>query len=314
MSKKLLPCAAVYHVELPSADAVNDHLKKLPFEELQTQQPHGSGFVAVEPGDEFTYVFTGGFAFALRIDEKIVPASVVRTELKKRIAVFEDHEGYKPGRKTIVELRDMVVAELVSRALTKTKIVTCLYDTERKYLYVPALSSGIRERVMTQLVRAVESVKSQTIHVSEAKGSLTTRLLGEINGDPAYEHENPFGDFEVGGKVVMVGPESKITFDLSDGVHIAANGINETAITGAQVTEIALTHSGVKFRLTHDFLLKGIKFMDGAIDYEPDADPCYTFEQEAACQLLLVGNVVDALCALFDYKPENDEQDGSDLA
>ena len=312
MGLKLIPCAAVYHIQLPSAEAMNEHLAKVPFEELQSHQPAGSGFVTVEPGEELTYVFTGGFAFSLRMDEKIVPASVVRTELKKRIAVFEEHEGYKPGRKVIVELRERVVAELVSRALVKTKIVTCLYDTKRKYLYVPALASGVRERVMTQLIRAVESIKSQTIHVSEAKGSLTTRLLDDINGND--ENGMPFGDFEVGGKVVMVGPESKITFDLSDGVHAAARGITETAATGAQVTEIALTHSGVKFRLTHDFLLKGIKFTDGSIDYEPDSDPRYTFEQEAAIQLLLVGNVVDALCNLFDYKPEIAEDDGADLA
>lgn len=313
MGLKLIPCAAVYHIQLPSAEAMNEHLAKVPFEELQSHQPAGSGFVTVEPGEELTYVFTGGFAFSLRMDEKIVPASVVRTELKKRIASFEDQEGYKPGRKVIVELRERVVADLVSRALVKTKIVTCLYDTKRNYLYVPALASGVRERVMTQLIRAVESIKSQTIHVSEAKGSLTIRLQRELNDEAGIE-EPPFGDFEVGSKVVMVGPESKITFDLSGGPQDAAQGINETISAGAQVTEIALIRNGVSFRLTHDFLLKGIKFTDGSIDYEPDSDPRYTFEQEAAIQLLLVGNVVDALCNLFDYKPEIAEDDGADLA
>jgi len=113
---------------------------------------------------------------------------------------------------------------------------------------------------------------------------------------------------------VLVGPESKITSDLSDGPNVAAQGITETVNTGAQVSEIALSLSGVRFRLTHDFLLRGIKFEDGAIDYEMDRDPCYTFEQEAACQLILVGNVVDALCTMFGYKPEiADQDDGTDL-
>ena len=313
MGLKLIPCAAVYHVELPPCEAMRIHLGKLPFVDLQPHEAHGSGFVGVEPSEEYVYQFKGGYAFSLRIDEKIVPASVVRVELKKWIAEFEDREGYKPGRKALVEGREIVTAKLVACALTKTKVVTCLYDEARKYLYVPALATGIRERVMNQLIRAVESVKSQTIHVSEAKGSLTNRLVAEING--AEEHDyRPFGEFAVGSKVVLVGPESKITFDLSEGPAGAELGISEAVNSGAQVTEIALEYRGVKFRLTHDFLLKGIKFMDGAIDYDQDdeGDKFYVFEQEAACQLLLVGSVVDALCDLFGYKPQSAD-DGADL-
>lgn len=312
MGLKLIPNAAVYHVQLPPAADLEKHLSNLPFVELESQQPHGSGFIAVEPSTNLVYEFKGGYAFALRYDQKILPGSVVKAELKKWIADFEDREGYKPGRKVIVEGREIVTARLTARALTKTKVITCMYDQERKYLYVPVLSSTLRGMVMSQLVRAVESVKTQTIHVSEAKGSLTLRLINDVTGND--EQGMPFGDFEVGGKVVLVGPESKITFDLSDGPTAAENGIMEATGAGAQVTEIALYHNGVRFRLTHDFLLKGIKFIDGSIDYEQDSDPFYTFEQEAASQLLLVSSVVDALCTLFEYKPESDEDDGSDLA
>lgn len=316
MGLKLLPNAAVYHVQLPLADALAEHLAKLPFAELQPSHPQGSGFVAVEPSDDLVYEFKGGYAFALRLDEKIVPGSVVKSELKKWIADFEEREGYKPGRKMIVEGREIVTAALTARALIRTKIIRCLYDTERKYLFVPALGKSVRDLVTKQLVRAVESVKSQTINVSEAKGSLTRRLHDHIND--ADVDESPFGDFEVGSKVVMVGPESKTTFDLSSELHAAANGINEAITTGGQVTEIALVRNGVSFRLTHDFMLKGVKFLDDAIEYDqsndPDVDPHYAFEQEAAIQLLLVGSVMDALCQLFDYQPKSDEDDGSDLA
>lgn len=312
MGLKLIPNAAVYHVQLPPAADLEKHLADLPFVELESHQPQGSGFVAVEPSTNFVYEFKGGLAFSLRYDQKILPGSVIKAELKKWIAEFEEREGYKPGRKVIVEGREIVTARLTARALTKTKIITCLYDTERKYLYVPVLSSTLRGMVMSQLVRAVESVKSQTIHVSEAKGSLTNRLVDDVLGND--ERGMPFGEFEVGGKVVMVGPESKITFDLSDGPIAAEQGILEAVKSGSQVTEIALINNGVRFRLTHDFLLKGIKFLDGTIDYEEDGDPFYTFEQEAAIQLLLVSSIVDALCALFDYKPKSDEDDGSDLA
>lgn len=312
MGLKLIPCAAVYPAKLPSAAELENHLASVPFVDLAVSQPQGSGFVAVEPGESLVYEFKGGYAFSLRFDQKIVPASVVKSELKKWIATFEDNQGRPPSRKEIVDGREIVTANLVSKALVKTKVITCLYDTSRHYLFVPALAAGMREMVMKQLVRAVESIKTQTIHVAETKASLTLRLASEIT-ESDFAGEPPFGEFEVGGKVVLVGPGGKITFDLSGGPSNAENGIHEASAAGAQVTEIALSNGGVSFRLTHDFLLKSVKFLDGAINYDPDGDPRYTFEQEAACQLLLVRDVVDKLCKIFDYKPKT-EDDGSDLA
>ena len=106
MGLKLIPQVSAYKDELPAADAMAAHLASLPHEELQPSQMAGSGFVPVEPIGEMLHTFPGGYAFALQYDEKVIPGSVIKDELKKRIAIFKEREDYTPGRKEQREMRE----------------------------------------------------------------------------------------------------------------------------------------------------------------------------------------------------------------
>lgn len=308
MTMKLIPNAALYRVVLPAASDLAKHLATIPHTELKPSHGKGSGFVPVPYTGEMVHTFVGGFAFSLRYDEKILPGSVITAEVKKRAADMEAHQGYKPGRKAIKELREMVAVELLQSAFIRTKVVTCLYHTESQTLIVPTISGKLKSEIMGQLVRAVESLKTTTIHVSNTKGSLTTRLANYLRVDSV----DAFEGFTVGGKAVLSGEGGKTTFDLAVDLCDHADGLMESVRSGAEVIELALSANGVNFRLTSDFMLKGIKFDDEFIQYDQDpADARYTFEQEAAVQVLLVSKVVDALCEMFGYTPPAD--DGDDL-
>lgn len=298
MSRKLIGQASVYKVVLPGADALETHLATLPFEELTAHAPYGSGFINVQPFGELVARIEGGYVFALRYDEKIVPGAVVKTELAKRAESFEQHEGYKPGRKVLRELRELVIAELTAKALTKTKVVNCYYNTADQLLVLPTIARKLKDVVMRQLVRAVESMKSTTIHVSTAKGSLTTRLFNYMGND----NVDAFGDFMLGERVILVGELGKSSFDLQD-LTDAARGLLEAIGSGGQVSELSLFLNGVSFRITQDFLLKGIVFAESESDEQDQRDAVEMFAHEASVQLLLVSTVINALCKLFDYTP-----------
>lgn len=303
MSLKLIPCAAAYKIVLPGIDAMIEHLSTVKFEELQPTMAYGSGFVNVEPQGELVVEFPGGYAFALRYDEKIIPGSVINAELKKWAADFEAIEGYKPGRKLMREQREHVAVALCTKALTRTKVVNCFYNPAEQLLIVPSIGTKMRDIITKQLVRAVGSIKSTTINVSSAKANLTTRLLAYLGDDAEF----PFNDFGVGGRVTMNGPAGKSAFDIGS-LDNATQGLNEAVASGAQVAEIALELNGVTFRLTQDFLLKGVKFADGSMDFDPPDPDGFAaeevFKHEAGVQVLLVSKAINGLCEMFDYKPE----------
>ena len=305
MALKLIHAARVYKAVLPPAAEINALLPKLAHKELGPTTAFGAGFVPVEPSEKlFVYPFQNGYAFAVRYDEKIVPASVVKAELKKWAADFDAREGFKPGRKLLRETKEQVIyPTLLAQAFVRSKVIRCFYNPAEHILIVPTASKKLANFVMDCLVRAVEAVKTTTINVAGANASLTVRLLGHLNCEGGFE------DFTVGGVVKMQGKDGdKFSFDL-DSVDQAEEGIREAAAAGANVAEIALELNGVRFRLGQDFVLKGIKFEDELIQYEQDGDPFNTFEQEAAIQLLLVGKVIDALCTMFDYKPAAESED-----
>lgn len=310
MSLKLIKQASVYKVVLPTMDAMVEHLEKVPHEELTPSAASGSGFVKLASHGDYCAPFHGGYAFALRYDEKIVPGSVVKDELAKWVERFQEREGYTPGRKEQRDMREQVIASLNAKALVRSKTTTCYYHEESQLLIVPTISRKLKDAVMGQLVRAVESMKSTTIHVSSAKGSLTTRLQEYM----ADQDVDSFENFDVGDRVVIVGPNGKSSFDMTD-LTDSADGINEAFSAGGQVSELGLLFSGVDFRLTQDFLLKGIVFTDDTPDEQEElaADPAAHFEHEAGVQVMLVTQIITALCCLFDYTPVIKTEENDDL-
>jgi recombination associated protein RdgC len=304
MSLKFIKQVSPYKVVLPAMEAMAEHLQTLPHTDLTPAMASGSGFVKMEVSGDYVAPFHGGYAFALRYDEKVVPGSVVKDELAKWVERFKEREGYTPGRKEQRGMREQVVASLNAVALVRSKTVVCYYRPAEQLLIVPTISRKLKDTIMGQLVRAVESMKSTTIHVSTAKGSLTARLVSHM-ADTSEAFEN----FDVGDRVVIVGPNGKSSFDMTD-LTDAADGINEAFTAGGQVSEIGLLFSGVDFRLTQDFLLKGVVFTDdGQEQLDLEEDHAAQFEHEAGVQTLLVSRIVTALCEMFDYTPKIEESD-----
>lgn len=304
MPLKLITQAVAYKMVLPAAPGVlAAHLEGLPFEELPSSLGRGAGFVKTY--GEWVKTFPGGYAFTVRVDEKVIPGSLIKAELKKACERFEENEGFKPGRKVRNELRERVVETLTAKALSRTKLITGFYHLPSQTLLVPAVSDKARNDFTGVLLRAVESIKATTIYVSTVKASLTTRLEATLNGI-----DGQFGEFFMGNKVVLAGPSGKSSFDLIDDLDNASAGIREAIARGDLVKEIALTAGDdVTFRLTQDFALKGINFGE-AIDIEEGYDNEFDeFEHEAAAQTSIVVSLVDALCQLFDYQPPADDAD-----
>lgn len=300
MSKLKIKTAAFYRVQLPkNPTELSGHLEKIAHEELKATQGSGSGFVNVPTHGELVAEFPGGYAFTLQVDEKIVPASVVKSEVAKWGAEFEKNAGYKPGRIFLKEAKEVILTGLLSRALIRTTLVTAFYHKESETLILPVGSKTLRNTFMAQLVRAVDSLKTTTIYVSEAKGSLTNRLSSFMAGEI-----NCFDTFDLGSKVVMDSENGKLSFDVSD-IKANEQGITEAISAGYRVKEIALARDSVLFRLDQDFIIKGITFGDDAIpeqEEEEDDEESRQFEHEAGAQVAIIVGILDSLCNMFGYQ------------
>ena len=300
---KIIRNALVYKADLPSAQLLENHLKDNPFIELGPIDASRAGFVPVPQGYEYVERFEGGLAFAVRIDEKILPASVVKQEVAKRCKVIKETRDYIPGRKERKEIEEIVIQELLAKALVRSKTITCYYDTANRFLIIPVSSKTIAAMITGKLVKAVGSVKTETINISDVKMGLTTRLTSWVQCN-----EEAFGEnFNLGDVVQLqriTEKKEKISFDLKI-LDSAREGLSEALSAGFYVTSLGMMHGSVAFRLTSDF-----HFKDVAFGYETE-DPENAYEgwlQDAAVQVLEFSRVVTSLCDLMGYKaPESEE-------
>lgn len=302
----LIRNAIVYAAELPSAVDMRKHLAEMPFAEPLSNQISSSGFVNVDPMGELVVEVTDGYAFALRNDAKVIPSSAVQAEVKKRVAVVEERQGFKPGRSQTREIKEGVMAEFTSKALVRSSTIICFYDIKKNFLIVPTTSAAVADLVISSLVRCTGSVKTSTIHISDLKFGLTTRLKAWIDGD--YQ---AFGGFDPCDSVTMKREKEKISISRQ-ALEGSQEAIKEAMAAGFTVEQMRFHFGGsYSFGLTDGFRFKSI-VAEGDIDQSEGATTEQDkFLHEASVQLLSLSRVLTALCTLFGYQPPVEEKEAA---
>ena len=308
--KQHIKAARSYRMELPTTARLEAHFAAFAFRELAPTDPWGIGFVA--PTESGTLVIPttdpGIGVFAVRYDEKILPAAVIKAEVAKTIADIYEREGRRVGRKEARDLRETLIPSLLAKSHTKTTILRVFYNYRAKLLIVPTASKKLADAATSLMLKAVESIKVTTIYVAGANASLTTRLNDELFGTG----DLGFDQFNLTGRCALKDAKGgKVAIDLFS-LNEAAQGVQEALHRGATVEEVGLEFATcVTFRLTQDFVLKDIKWEDEAVpesDDEVDAD--YRTRQEMAVEAITVMCIVDDLCAMLGYNEPEAETSG----
>lgn len=299
---RLIKNAIVFKAELPPSRDTEEHLSELLHQPIQEVDPYRLGFVPNPISNELVTTFEGGFSFSLRLDEKIMPAAAVRSRVSDAIAEAEKNCGRKLNRSERDGIRDTVRIDLCRRALVKSTVITSFYHSADKLLIVATPSKRLAQLVVSQLIKVIGSVKTETIHISDIKNGLTTRLGAAL--DDESEDKAPFGDFELGGLCQLVKPGEKVSYQL-DNLEAGKTGLQDSIGDGFVVDRLGLTDGTVAFKLTADFQFKGIAFCSEiAREEAEEMDPVFVWRQEAAVRVLQLSVVINRLCDLLGYKPK----------
>lgn len=295
-----------FRAELPTAKALAKHLLDLPFTELEENDFSRTGFVVNPVTRELVSEFEGGYSICLQRDEKILPAAAVKTEVDKRVAAIEEADARAVKRKERQQIKDMVLNELVKRALSRSTLIYAYYHIESRYLYVATSSKDHSQRMVTALLKCVGSIKTETINVTDVKHGLTTRLIALINGG---NERDTFGEFIVGDSCKLVRK-----FDKEDKETISYNGVEvqhceellERLDSGFGVESLALDIQGLSFKLNHDFHLKSLTW-DADEGHEQDDDLAQAWMDDAATKVFLLNHATDLLVNMLEYREEEDK-------
>jgi DNA recombination-dependent growth factor C len=195
------------------------------------------GLIEVEDNGGFIMNLEGAAKLAvLQLNERILPASVQKEAMAKRIAKIIAEEDRPVTKKDYAMVRDEVAMELLPKAFIRRKMVPVIFRNEHFFVFTS--SSKLCDDVTSLIFTAIgNDTKFNPVRVSdmlknEISGSLTSLAL---RGDYDYD-EGPW--FEVDNSAVLKG-ESKKAIRVKD-IDVESHTIQQLLKQDYRVTQLGL--------------------------------------------------------------------------
>ncbi|WP_375592266.1 recombination-associated protein RdgC [Chitiniphilus eburneus] len=248
-----------------SADSIADCLAKRPWMPCGAMDLSTQGWVPPAPHapELYAYAQQDAVLVALKTEEKILPAIVVKQEAEYRIAQIEAEEHRKVGRKKAKALRERVADELLPKAFTRSRVQRAIIDLQAGLVIVDAAAASKAEQLLSALREVLGSLPARLIDTQTTPQTAMTLWLESADA----------GDFDLGQTAHLRAPgtegaEAKLAHQPMD-----SDEVTRHLGAGKLVEHLALTwQDRLSFVLTSTLALKKLAMLDVLRDELKDAD------------------------------------------
>ncbi|WMD23898.1 recombination-associated protein RdgC (plasmid) [Achromobacter seleniivolatilans] len=219
---------------------------------LEMQQ---CGWVPPRKGGEIC-VINGGdqCLFALRVQKRLLPSSVVKQVAAERLDEIEEKQGYRPGKKQRKEVTDRVHDELLPKAFVVHRDTQVWIDLKNRWMAIDTATSSKADEVIGFLAKSLDPFQIENLYVAQSPAAAMTGWLAEDEAPPNFSIDQDT-ELRASGESRAAIRYVKHSIDADDARrHISA---------GKQCTRLAMTWSNrISFVLTENFTLKSIAPLD----------------------------------------------------
>jgi recombination associated protein RdgC len=134
-----------------SAAALEEQLGRHPLQPCSPLQMMSRGWVVPATTERLLHTVNGQHLLALGVEQKLLPASIIREETAKRAKELAQSQGFPAGKRQLRDLKMRVTEELRSRALSKRRTTRAWIDPGNGWFVVDAASPGRAEEVIETL-------------------------------------------------------------------------------------------------------------------------------------------------------------------
>ena len=212
------------------------------------------GWVYPQQEGAFVHSVNRQWLLALGVEQKLLPATVIRQAAAERAAKIEAEQDRKVGRKELRDLRERVTEELMPRAFTQRRSSWCWIDPINGWLVVDAGSDARVDEFMETLQRSVSGLALRPLQTQLSPASAMTDWLAA--GEP------PAG-FSIDQDL-----ELRATSEGQAAIryvrHALEGGeIRKHIASGKIATRLGLTwNDRISFVLTEKLQIKRLAFLD----------------------------------------------------
>ncbi len=280
---------------VPDLVTAEQALAKEPFVACAPSQPLSLGWVPPRGIEHAPFIESvgGQWLVKLKIEQKMLPSSVIKRRTDEIAAQIEQTTGRKPGKKQSKELKEQAMHELLPMAFTKQGHLQAWIDPQRRLMMVDAGSTKRAEAVVTPLVKAWEhfALRPLQTRLSPAVAMAAWLTAGEAPAGFSIDRECELKSQDEMKSVVRY---ARHALDIDE--------VREHIAQGKVPTRLALTWAGrVGFTLTEQGVIRKLAFEDVVFEgRQGSADrPEEAFDTDVAiatgelCQL--IPDLVEAL-------------------
>jgi recombination associated protein RdgC len=237
-----------------TAEVLREKLALKPLQPCTGLNKQSRGWISCRGDDCFVHVSNQQILFALGIEQKLLPATIINRFAKERVADIEAQQGYKVGRKELKGIKEAITEELLPRAFALQRATYVWLDPVNGRLIIDAASSAKAEELLEQLGKTLDEFPVKLLHT---KLSPVAAMTDWLAGDNA-----PFG-FTIDQELELrASGESKATVRYAN--HALEGGeIHSHIAAGKRATRLGMTwNDRISFVLTEQLQIKRIQFLD----------------------------------------------------
>ena len=191
--------------------------------------------------------------FAVKRQEKILPAAVINEEMQPKLEALEQEKGRPLSRKEKQSLKEELQQSLLPRAFSRSSLTQGYYDPQNQWIVINSGSASKAEDVLALLRKALGSLPALPwLDNHKLNSSLQLWLQNKAL---------PEG-FALGSDAELKAPDeegAKVKFSN----HLLSAEEVQSHLQDKLVTSISLEqHEGVSIVVTDDGAVKRIKFHD----------------------------------------------------
>lgn len=247
----------IYRLPTPwsmSAEQLRELLARGLFAPAAGHEPQSRGWASPRNDGDLVHAMNGHWLLRLAIETKLLPASVVNAEVRKRADALAAVQGFGPGRKQLKELRERVVEELLPRSHPVPSSLFVWIDHRAGWFCVDAATPAKADMVIEHLRHCLDEFP---LSLLRTQLSPTSAMADWLAGGAAPDGFTVDRDCQL----KSVGEEKAVV----SYTHCPLEGqeVKEHLAAGKLPTKLAMTWDDrLSYVLTEKLSIKRLAFLD----------------------------------------------------
>jgi recombination associated protein RdgC len=259
-----------------SAASLEEALARRPLQPCSPLEMRSMGWVAPATTDRLLHTLGEHHLLALGVDQKLLPASIVRQEAERRAKAQAETQGFPVGRRQMRALKMQVLEQLRARALSRRRLTRAWIDPRSGWLVVDSASDRRAEELVDTLRDTLGSLAVQKVDTERSPSVCMAGWLMQSDASGAFSIEQDL-ELQSGEPAKSIVRYRRHPLDGKE--------VRAYVAGGKRPTQLGLTWNGrISFVLTEKLQIKRVEFLEVAPERgdEEEIDPAEQFDLDFA--------------------------------